>query len=250
MTENIEPISYESHQDLRINIDPTFEHSQNTQFVPLNANEYGYASTCFPIFFIKDRATAKFFSVALFGIEKDENLFYSKDQWQASYVPKLMSVAPFSMASVVMPDDKKQWLACVDRSSKLVSSEKGEPLYDSGNETSYLVRIKKALAELYRDKAATVSLIDQLLSLKLLKPVKLHLEYADGEKQAVDGIYTVDPVKLQKLSAEQVQLFHENGYFSCLYAVLNSQHNLYDIIRLRQDRGGRPLKTLHVVDGV
>lgn len=250
MTENIEPISQENHKDLRVKSSYTFEHVEGAQFMPVNANEYGYASTCYPLFFIKDRTTAKFFAVALFGLEKGENLFYSKEQWQASYIPKLMSVAPFSMVSVKTPDDEQEWVACVDTGSSYVSSLEGEPLYSEGSETPYLQQVRKALAGLYRDKANTMVFIDRLLELKLLKPVKLHLVYEDGDKQVMDGIYSVDEKALKKLAADQVQEFHEKGYFSCLYSVLNSQHKLYDIIRLKRAGEGRQLKALQVVDDV
>lgn len=249
----IEPINFEQHKGLCIKQSHTFEHAKNLQFAPLNADELAYASTCYPLFFIKDQTTAKFFPVALFGLEKDENLFYSAQQWLSSYIPKSLRISPFSMASAALPNEvEPKWRVCLDRSSPYVSTKGGEALYEQGDEkkaeTPYFLNIRQNLADIYHGKVASLTFIERLLELKLIKPMQLTMEFNNGEKNTLNGLYTINESNLKAMPIEHVQEFHQMGYFQSIYSMLSSQHNLYQLVKLKKAQGGSLLQTLELVD--
>lgn len=249
----IESINFEQHRDLCVKQSHTFEHAQNLQFAPINADELAFASTCYPLFFIKDQTTANFFPIALFGLEKDENLFYSTRQWGSYYIPKSLSISPFSMARATSPNEAEpKWVICLDRSSPYVSADGGEALYEQGDdkqaETPYFLKIRENLTDLYQGKATSLRFIERLVEGQLLKPAQLTLDFADGEKSTLDGLYTIDQANLKAMPIEHVQEFHEQGYFQSIYSMMNSQHNLYQLVKLKQAKGDRMLRSVELVD--
>ena len=57
--------------------------------------EFRNIQSSYPIFFQKDAETGQFFSIALLGFEKGENLFLTERGWEASYVPMSILRQPF-----------------------------------------------------------------------------------------------------------------------------------------------------------
>lgn len=248
MTFSPEPVSFEKHKDLKIKRSFAFGDTKSKQFSSLNADEFSYASTCYPILFIKDRTTGKFFPIALFGLDKDENIFYSPESWSASYIPGAMSLAPLSIGSIELPDNQKKWVACLDVGSESVSSGEGEALFDKGEETDFLKRNRENLGDFHQSKLATMAFVDRLAELRLLKSIRFDLVYEGGEKRALEGMYSIDEEMVKNLAPEVVQDFYEKGYLPSIYAQMSSKHNLYELIKRKRAMTGDKVVSLQVVD--
>lgn len=251
-SQSIEPVSFEKHKDVRVRRSFTFDHIKDEQFIPINGDEFAYASTCYPIFFIKDRETAKFFPIALFGLSKNENLLHSSERWPVSYIPKLMGFAPFSMGANGSDESKRQLVVCIDASSPRLSSDEGEQLFDGENETPFLVGARQAFAQFWEGKQKTSMFIDRLLTEGLMKAVRLEMTYADGRSRVMDGLYTIDGERLKGLPEASVLEFHQKGYLPSIYSMINSHHNLYDLVKRKQALSAstpeEKLQTLQIAD--
>lgn len=244
MSHHLQALSPVEHQGLRLKDNPLFEQTKQLQFIPLYANEFIQASTCYPIFFIKDSTSGKLFSIALFGLEKGENLFYDDEQWRATYASENMRCWPFSIAKTA----DNQWTAHIDRSCQLLSNTEGHLLYDRDEPSDALKKVLSRLDNVQQQKVQSMAFTEWLLDFQLLKPVRLSMEYMCGEKSAVNGLYSIDENVLQQLDKDALSTCHQCGYLASIYALLASQHNLYDLIRLKKTFAARPVRSLQLLE--
>ncbi|MEO9944887.1 SapC family protein [Paraglaciecola sp.] len=241
---HIQALNPSTHKDLKLNVDPLFTYTKSIQFTPLHVNEFAPASTCYPIYFIKDRATGKLFSVALFGLEEKENLFFGDTQWRASYVSESMQCWPFTMAKT----SDNHWSPHIDTSSPLLSNDQGQLLYKSGRPSETLNTTLQRLQQSYQQKLQSMAFVEWLLELKLLKPVRLGMKYLSGEKSIINGMYSIDASALQQLPPDALSLGHQHGYLAPIYTLLASHYNLYDLIRLKKTFSKRPISSLQLIE--
>ncbi|MDO6506603.1 SapC family protein [Colwellia sp. 4_MG-2023] len=232
MNTSIEKLTIEVHGDFKKIKNHHFPHVQSEQLVPINMHEFPAASSCFPLFFIKNKNNGQLFSIALFGLIQNENLYYSPQEWQASYVPLAMRTWPFSL--VATDPEKKKWHVAADTTSDYLSETKGDSLFTLGKPSELFNTITKELVSNSQQKAATVSFIDFITQQNLIKAIKFEFVFATGEKHQAGGIYAINEDVLNNLQPEQVQELYKRDYFKAIYCMLSSQHNLYDLIKRSQ----------------
>lgn len=248
MNSQIETLDKTSHSKLRKKHSYDYQHIKDNQMSPLNMNEFADAGTCFPLLFIKHRKNAKLFPIALFGLEKGENLFYSKKGWKCTYAPSAMRCDPFSLAPAPPSSDSGQLKVCVNVNSPNLSEKEGEALFQDGAPSPLLEAIKKELIKDVNEQAITSQFVNYLVENKLISAIKFSLTFANNEVRKIDGIYTIDELALESLSPEQVQEIHNRGYFKPIYCMLGSQQNLYELIRRKRDLNKDIVTSLTIID--
>jgi hypothetical protein len=248
MDNQIETLDKISHSKLRKKHSFDYQHIKDDQMSPINMNEFADAGTCFPLLFVKHRKTAKLFPIALFGLEKGENLFYSKEGWKCTYAPTAMRCDPFSLEPVASSNDPGHWKVCVNVNSHNVSEKEGEPLFDDGSPSPLLEAISKELIKDVNEQAMTAQFVNYLVENNLITAIKFNLTYANNEVRQIDGIYTIDELALETLSPEQVQEIYQKGYFKPIYCMLGSRHNLYELIRQKRGSSKESLTRLTIID--
>lgn len=241
-------LNAEQHSDLKKTNTNDFPHIKAEQLVQVNMFEFPAASTCFPLFFIKDRSSAKLFPIALLGLAKGQNLFYSKDGWMASYVPLHMQSWPFSVTSIKSAEGAQQWQVLADVESSYLNTKEGQALFVKGQPSAFLTQITDMLISDTQQKFATAQFIDFLVQQSLVKAIKLELDFSDGEKQMLDGVYAIDEDALNNLQPQQVQEMYQKDYFKAVYSMLSSQHNLYELIKRSRVSGGGIVTGLGIVN--
>ena len=248
MNTDTQALNSEQHGHLKKISTHHFSHIKTEQLVPINIHEFPAAGICFPLFFIKDKKSAQLFPIALFGLIAKQNLYYSPQGWQASYVPLAMQSWPFSMK--VTDPEKKQWQVAADINSAYLSDTEGEPLFTQGKPSELLSTITKVLISDAQQKSATVKFIDFLMQQDLIKAIKFEFGFSNGEKQQVDGVYAIDEDVLQNLKPEQVQEMYQKDYFKAIYCMLSSQHNLYELIKRSQaNKGDKAIISVDIISG-
>jgi hypothetical protein len=241
-------LNVEQHGNLKKVITHNFQHMQTQQLVQLNMYEFPAAGTCFPLFFIKDKKTAKLFPIALLGLGQGQNLYYSKEQWLASYLPVVMQSEPFSMMSLMDEDNTQQYKIAADLSSPYLSKTRGEPLFTDGQPSAFLTQMQQMLHNDNQQKLATLEFLGFLTEHNLIKPIRFELGFDDGEKQNIDGIYSIDESALGNLTSEQVLQAQQLDYFKAIYCMLGSQHNLYDLIKRSKATARQRVSSLEIVN--
>jgi hypothetical protein len=194
--------------------------------LPVVLGEFLKLCVQYPILLTKNGATGQFTCIALFGFEKQENLFWQQDHWDALYVPLQVTRQPFFLGA----DQDK--VVCIDTMHAAVAEAHGEAIFDEqGAETAYLQQVKQMLAALLAGEEQTARFVGKLLALELIRPMRLEIEFANRQKQRVEGLYTIDDVRLKALPAETVGELHGLEYLAPIYTMLASLGHIYSLVQ-------------------
>lgn len=230
---NVVALDKEQHRNLKVIVDSDFGHADTAHLVPLTASEYVLAATSYPIVLIKDGQTGRFCSVGLLGLVEGENLFYADKQWHTVYIPNSITQAPFYLGPDI--DCEKTLVVYIDLHSSYVSYTQGEALFEAnGNDSEYLSKVRTSLSRLYNAEIATERFVSRLNEWNLLQRIELTIRMDGCETYKIDGLYTINDVKLQSLNSDELLELHEKGYVMPISAMIIS---LGQIRRLILQRG-------------
>ena len=84
------------HHDVRVRTGHGAAFGDAINQITVFPTEYEELQREYPILFRRDSDGA-YYSVALLGLDRDENLFLGGDGWQGRYVPALLQRGPFSI---------------------------------------------------------------------------------------------------------------------------------------------------------
>ena len=184
----------------------------------------------YPIFFRRD-ANGEYQSVALLGLDRDENLFLDEDGWQARYVPAVQQRGPFSIA---LQDSGAEPMIHIDLDHPRVSRTQGEPLFlPAGGNAPYLQHIARVLGTIYDGLEASKALFAALDDLRLIEPVDVEIKLNDREEYAVPDLHTISQERLGELMGAELERLHRAGFLPAVYWVLSSLGNVARLIDLK-----------------
>jgi hypothetical protein len=236
------------HQAIKIVAHDNFRHTADQHQVPLTVNEFGHASSSYPVVFMKDMQQGKLRSVAMLGLLQDKNLFYSEQEWLGIHVPDAIIRAPFELGPD--PTQDKTLTLFIDEKSEYVSTEKGDALFE-GQEPSQLLRqVQQKMTDYYQSELATQQFTEYLIKYKLLHEIDFLLAFDDGKKNRLKGMYTINEEALRELSDDTVLAFTKLNYFMPVHAMLASLNNINRLIKLH-NRLNKPKITaikMHLVN--
>lgn len=231
---NLIALNQQVHQAIRINTQTVEAQASQLNMVPVVLSEFLKLAVQFPIALTKNKDTGRFVCVALFGFQEHENLFIKDQQWDSLYLPLQIRRQPFFLGNSEQGDD--QFVVCIDSGHQSIEQKNSdalgtEAIFDQeGNATPYLENVKAILAELLNGEAATQAFLKTLAELKLLQPMQLEITFANGESTRVEGIYTINEVRLQNLSRDEIAGLHQQNYLAPIYTMLTSIGHIYDLI--------------------
>ncbi len=204
------------HRDVRIMPGPDIALGNRLNHVQIGLSETGVAASDYPLVFMKDVDSGSFRLVALFGLRQGSNCFLINDQWQATYLPLAVVGWPFHLGG---PDQ----LLCIDEGSDLVSTDAGSALYTGGgNETAELLRIRSMFEYLRSDVDSANNFTAVLVDLNLLRPIHVTLEFADGESELIEGLYSISPLRLSALEDTTIMDMHRRSLLDKIHIIMNS----------------------------
>jgi hypothetical protein len=223
---NIVSLNFEKHSQLQVQASLRYSSAINQHLMPLIPNEFGRASTCFPIVVTKNAETGQFLFSAMMGFQPGENLFVRENLWDADYEPLQIQRQPFFVGN-----DGDSNVICFDSESPTLNTEGGELLFDSASQpTDYLQTVQHILNELMNGQQASEKLVTQLTNLDLLTPFSIDIEFNDGTKQTVQGAYMIDEKKMAELDDETVLSLYRSGVITLIHNLQNSMHQLPNLI--------------------
>ncbi len=238
---NLIALNQQAHQAIRINTQTVEAQASQLNMVPVVLSEFLKLAVQFPIGFTKNKDTGRFVCVALFGFQESENLFVKNQHWDALYLPLQIRRQPFFLGNSEQSDD--QFVVCIDSSHKSIEQKNSdavsetEAIFDrEGNATPYLENVKAILAELLNGEATTQVFIKTLAELKLLQPMQLEITFANGESTRVEGIYTINEVRLQNLSNDEIAGLHQQNYLAPIYTMIASIGHIYGLVDRKNKR--------------
>jgi hypothetical protein len=222
-----ELLSKELHGKLGVNPSPTrFAFATSHHLCPLAVQEFGAASTSFPIIFVGQN----YDPVAVMGLIDGQNLFATPEIGFDidAYVPSFIRRYPFVLAAPTgEPSDRL--LVAIDRAYEFLAENAQFPLFDEKGEPSeYTQRCMQFCNDFEAQGRMTKQFVEMLKELDLFEQRSTTYQPQDmmgnpnGEPQVVAEYFAISETKLKQLPKEKLAEFVDNGAMQQIYAHLNS----------------------------
>lgn len=200
----------------------------NDNMLPIILHEMPQLATELPLVFVKNSQTGQFTLVALLGLVAQQNLLIDNAQWQGAYLPAI--VTHFPLGLVRDQDDDDKFAVLINESSQLLSSDKGERLFDEqGEQTEYLNSRIEALQNYHQAGIITEEFVSHIAKINLLESKSLTYEVA-GEKKNIGGIYLINERKLSQLTSAEFDELRNKDFLASIYSHIISIHNVRKLV--------------------
>ncbi len=216
------------HKDLRVITRRAAEYGDDTIIVSTFPSEFVHIQAHYPIVFRKTQEGLSFEAFALLGFVPGENLFLGPDGWTVNYVPLTIQRQPFLIG--VSGEDLTVHVQ-LDSPRIATNPGEGEAVFlTHGSPTEFLERINSTLLAIHQGVQAMPAFISALIQHELLEAFAVDVELEDGSKHRLDGFYTVNQDRLNKLSGAALEQLQRAGYLQPIYMVIASMVNFRDLI--------------------
>jgi hypothetical protein len=239
MTNNFVLLNNVEHQNVKIITKRSAIYGDSVHFAMTFPIEFRRVQSCYPIFFQKDADTGKFFPIALFGFEADENLFLNEDGWDANYIPLMIRRHPFLIGFQKAREeaDEKSSVVSIDMGSPRVNETEGEALFlPHGGTSQYLASMIQVLEDIKVGHEMNSLFIEALLELDLIESVSMEIELNDGSKRQLLGLYTINEERLEQLDSDALAKLHRRQFLQPVYMILASFSSFRTLIDRRNDQ--------------
>jgi hypothetical protein len=224
-----------AHKDLRVITRHGVEFGDNVASVVTFPTEYGDIQREYPIFFRKDPSTSEYFSVALLGLEKNENLFLDETGWHATYIPGAIARGPFLIGF-----QEQEPVIHVDLENPRISQTEGEPVFlPQGGNSRYLERVANILKGIHEGVELSKQMFAAFTALDLIEPVKVEIKFNDEEQFDLLGFYTISEEKLGALDGDALVRLNKAGFLQGAFMVIASLNNVKKLIDMKHRRRQR-----------
>jgi hypothetical protein len=193
---------------------------------------------CYPILIYKDPSNAQLFPVAVFGFEQGENLFLKGKNWDAPYLPLMVRRQPFLIGFQKQnPGAERQRVLTIDLDHPRVSESEGAALFlEHGGNSDFLENVANMLEAVHNGHEQNEAFIDMLLKHDLVESLTLEITLDDQSANQLQGFYTLDDEKLQKLDAQALGELNDSGSLLPAYMMVASQSHLRKLVAIRNAR--------------
>ncbi|MEG3082664.1 SapC family protein [Sphingomonas sp. PB2P12] len=218
-----EMLNREQHAALRV----SRACDANRHFAQIVADEFPRAAPHYMILFTKHPETGAFYAGVVMGLEPGDNLL-TVDGVLPDYRP-----ADLERQGFFVNDGQ----VVIDREHPVFAGVKGEPVFEMDGEPALaLKRVQQALHTLQEGIPATDEAIKRFLAHGLLEPVDVTLDFDDGNRLRLDGLYTISLDALHALPDPAVLELFRLGDLQLAYAQTGSLRHLRTLGRIRNAR--------------
>ncbi|WP_156647861.1 SapC family protein [Methylobacterium sp. Leaf87] len=198
-----------SEQDLRF--------AQGSHLIPAVIDEFAMAAHRLPIVFAGSGEHLT--PVFLVGRKPGENTMVDAEgTWLGSYVPAYLRRYPFMIGEV----EDRGPIVCVDETSTLIGTEKGEALFTEDGETAYLEDRIVFLNEYLDAAKRTKQFCAALAEHDLLVSADISFNNENGSTSALHGLLIVDEQRFASLDDGAYLKLKSENIIAVIYAHLFS----------------------------
>lgn len=186
----------------------------------------------YPIFFRKD-ADGAFQSVALLGLDRDENLFLEEGGWNARYVPAIQQRGPFSIA-LRSGTDEPMIHVDLDDPRILAAKGEGEPVFlPAGGNSPYLQHVARLLGVIYDGLEISKAMFAAFEAANLIEPVDVEIKLDEHTQYDLPDLYTISQERFAALDGAALETLHRSGFLAAAQWVLSSLGNVGLLVELK-----------------
>lgn len=227
MAMNFVPLDKDKHQSAKIKLDAGFPHAKNSHIAAASIREYAALSSTMPIILIKD-PNDNYRTVAMLGVEQDQNLFLLGERWAGANVPMNISRYPFD----VRPDGDKLGIF-IDENAKL-DAEDGQPLFEGDDSSDFMKNRQQFLTAYANSEMQTKGFIDAMAENDLIEEIQFTVGYTNAAPRNITGMYSISEKRLLALDEAKVIDLHRKGYLGAAYSLMLSLGQLSRLVDLSQ----------------
>jgi SapC len=225
---NIVVLNSHTHRALRVQAEPSASLGDNQRFVQVVITEFPHLVVHYPIVFSKDADTGAFYCGVMLGFDPGENLFLDEPKGAEPYRPINLQRVPFYASGSEL---------ALDLDHPRVRRDKGKPLFtDSGEPSKYLESIMATFRDLKPGIEMTKEFIDTLMRLKLVEPIDIDVEFDDGSRRDVIGLYTVNQDVLRALPEGTIVELFRRDYMRLIYLMIASLKQIKVLAKKKNSR--------------
>jgi len=230
-------LSRQKHSELKIDPGLAEASAAKQHLIPIVVSEFRKAATQYPIVFAKNPETGRFAPYVLNGLEPEENLFWSGAKMDVAYVPLNIRRRPFFVGLADPSSGANDNVLCIDIESACITASGQKSIVDAdGSDSPYLKEILSIVGTLVQGQEQTSTFISTALSLDLLCPIVLDIVLEDGKPLHVEGLYSIDEDRFRALDKDKVERLWNEGLLDLIYSVIVSTGQIFNLIRLRNER--------------
>lgn len=219
----LEPLNPQDHGRLRLRS----RSGPEPHFVQIVPMEFPAAAACCPILFSKDPASGAFYPGAMLGFKPEEGALRSVAD-RGGFEPLNLQRDGFFISGQQI---------VIDRDNLRFSEMEGEPLFDETQQPSVCLRkVQRVLGRLHEGAEQSDAFIRNLVGLKLIEPIDISMTFDDGERLALQGLYTVSKDGLRELNDSNALRMFRTGHLQLAYTVAGSLNQLGMLAALRNRR--------------
>ncbi|MEG3082180.1 SapC family protein [Sphingomonas sp. PB2P12] len=203
----------------------------------------------YPILF-RRAENGQYQSVALVGLDRDENLFLAGGEWRARYVPALHSRGPFSIGVQRSEDGgEDEPMIHIDLDHPRVAKGagqgtgqgtgqgKGQPVFlTHGGNSPYLNAIADVLRRIHAGVLANEPVFDAFEAEGLIEPVAVEIMLDETTKYTLDDLYTISADRLAALDGAALHRLQSRGYLEAAFWAIASLGTVPHLIERKTDR--------------
>jgi hypothetical protein len=225
-----------THQDLRVRTGYSAEFGDNVNHVLVFPTEYAHVQREYPILFQRDQ-NGDLQSVALLGLDREENLFLDDHGWNARYVPAVQQRGPF-LIGLHRRDDggagTPEAMVHVDLDHPRISRTEGEPLFlEHGGNSPYLDRVSRTLQVIHEGAEFSRGMFAAFEAAGLIEEMEAEIQLGERSSYKLPGFLTINNERLAALDGPELARLNASGYLHLAMLVVTSLGNISWLIELK-----------------
>lgn len=225
------PLNFHEHSALRVITEHGVEFGDDMMFAPVFPHEFRRVQADAPIVLIKETHSSRYRPVALFGLEKGENLFLKDNKWDTQYIPISVRMAPF----IIGRKGNSDLTVHIDLESKRVNYKFGEKLFDdTGEQTEFLAHIVSLLFEIHESEQRLTTFCALLEELDLIEPLTFQAVLDDGTEGELIGFSTIVEERLDHLDEASLYRLNGSGVLMPIFMILASTVNFVELVKRKK----------------
>jgi hypothetical protein len=203
--------------------------------------EYHLAQREYGILIQKD-AQGAFQSVALLGLDRDENLFLDNGFWNARYIPAMHQRGPFMIGFQDIEVDgqtQREPMVHVDLDHRRIDAEDGAPIFlPQGGNSPYLAHVMGVLQMIHEGSMMMQPMFAAFDALGLLERQDIEISLSETEKYKLEDYYVISPARFAALDGDALFGLNQAGYLAAAISIMGSISNAQHLIILKNRKTG------------
>jgi hypothetical protein len=237
---NIQRLNNIDHAGLKVALGHSAAFGDSVNQVLLFPTEYALAQREYMILIQKDE-TGGYQSVALLGLDRDENLFLEGGIWNARYVPAMHQRGPFMIGFQdieVGGQMQREPMIHVDLDHRRIA-EDGQPVFlPQGGNSPYLTHVMGVLQTIHEGAAMMQPMFAAFDALGLLENTAIEISLSETEHYQLEDYYVISPARFAALDGDALYSLNQAGYLAAAVSIMGSISNAQHLIALKNRRLG------------